>query len=101
MTAVKGTVQNGHIILDHPTDLPEGSRVLVEPLMEENTNGIREQDWLDTPEAIAAWLRWYDSLEPMMSPQEEAQWRAFRGARKDREKAAFHEQAEELRGMWE
>jgi hypothetical protein len=102
MTVIKGTVQNGHIILDHPTDLPEGSRVLVEPIREGDSIGIREQDWQDTPEAIAAWLRWYESLEPIaLSPQEESEWRASRDARKEREKAAFNEQAEKLRGMWE
>jgi hypothetical protein len=78
MNAVKGTVQNGHVVLDHPTDLPEGCRVIVEPIAEE-TLGIREEDWQDTPEAIAAWLQWYDALEPLTrTPQEEAEWQAAR-----------------------
>jgi hypothetical protein len=38
MSAVKGTAPNGQVILDHPTDLPEGSRVLVEPITEEETS---------------------------------------------------------------
>ena len=102
MNAVKGTVQNGHVVLDNPTDLPEGSRVLVEPIAEEETFGIREEDWQDTPEAVAAWLRWYDSLEPIeRTPQEEAEWQAARAAQKEREKAAFAERADKLRGMWE
>jgi hypothetical protein len=101
MNAVKGTVQNGHIVLDDPTALPEGCRVLVGPLTEE-TFGTREEDWEDTPEAIAAWLRWYDSLLPLQGgTREEAEWQAVRQAQKEREKAAFEEQAEKLRGMWE
>jgi hypothetical protein len=102
MNTTKGTVQNGHVILDHPSDLPEGSRVLVEPITEEETLGIPEEDWQQTPEAIAAWLRWYDSLEPIeRTSEDEAEWQAARAAQKNREKAAFTEQAEKLRGMWE
>ena len=102
MNAVKGTVQNGHVILDNPTDLPEGSRVLVEPISAEETIGVHEEDWRDTPEAIAAWLQWYDSLEPIeRTSQEEDEWQAARASQKDREKAAFGERAEKLRGMWE
>src|SRR5262249_4949880 len=102
MSAIKGIVRNGHIVLDKPTDLPEGCRVLVEPIAEEETFGIREEDWQDTPEAIAAWLQWYDTLEPLqLTSQEEAQWQAARQAQKEREKAAFAEHAEELRRMWE
>jgi hypothetical protein len=102
MNTVKGTVQNGHVVLDHPTDLPEGSRVLVEPITDEETFGLREEDWQDTPEAIAAWLQWYDTLEPIAwTSQEEAEWQAARAAQKEREKAAFDERAEKLRGMWE
>jgi hypothetical protein len=43
------------------------------------TLGIREEDWSNTPEAIASWLKWYDSLEPFIfTPEEEtelAEWR--------------------------
>jgi hypothetical protein len=63
---------------------------------------MREEDWQDTPEAIAAWLRWYDSLEPLQfTPQEEAKWQDVSQAQKEREKAAFAACAEELRRTWE
>ena len=43
-----------------------------EPSPEESI-GAGEEDWADTPEAVADWLRWYDSLEPLeMIPEEEA-----------------------------
>jgi hypothetical protein len=84
MNAIKGIVRNGNIVLDNPADLPEGCRVLVEPIAEEDTFGIREEDWQDTPEAIAAWLRWYDSLEPLaLTPEEEAEWQAARQAQRE------------------
>ena len=90
MNAVKGIVKNGGVVLDNPAELPEGCRVVVEPLSDDGSLGIREEDWQDTPEAVAEWLRWYDSLEPLqMSPQEEAEWRAALQEQKEREKAAF------------
>jgi hypothetical protein len=102
MNAVKGTVQNGHVVLDNPTVLPEGSRVIVETITEDETVGMREEDWEDTPEAITAWLRWCESLEPLeRTRQEEAEWRTAREAQKEREKAAFSEWADKLQGMWE
>jgi len=102
VNAIKGVVKNGHIVLDNPAVLPEGCRVLVEPITWEETLGIREEDWQDTPEAVAAWLRWYDSLEPLqLTAQEEDEWQAARQAQNAREKAPFEEHAEKLRGTWE
>jgi hypothetical protein len=102
MNAITGTVKNGQILLDHPADLPDGCRVLIEPVVEGETFGIREENWQDTPEAVAAWLQWYDTLEPLrMTPEEEAEWQADRKARKELEKARFDERAEKLRRGWE
>jgi hypothetical protein len=79
VNAIKGIVKNGHIVLDNPVSLPEGCRVLVEPIVEEETLGIREEDWQDTPEAVDAWLRWYDSLKPLQfTVQEETERQAAR-----------------------
>ena len=37
--------------------------------------GVTEEEWSNTPEAIADWLKWYDSLEPLvMTPEEQAEW---------------------------
>ena len=52
MNTVKGTWKNGQVVLDSPTDWPEGCRVSIEPLAEEDTFGIREEDWPSTPEAL-------------------------------------------------
>jgi len=79
MSAVKGTWKNGQVILDTPTDWPEGCRVSIEPMAKEEIFGIREEDWPATPEALADWQKWYDSLEPLeMTPQEEADLAAWR-----------------------
>ena len=64
MNAIKGTVKNGMIVPDQPVNWPEGRRVVIEPVPEIETFGISEEDWSDSPEAIADWLKWYASLEP-------------------------------------
>lgn len=49
------------------------------PLPEEETLGIREEDWPATPEAMADWLNWYDSLEPLeITAAEEVEFAAWR-----------------------
>ena len=102
MTAIAGIYKNGQIILDAPADWPEGCRVIVEPALKDEILGIREEDWPDSPEGIAAWLRWYDSLEPIdMTPQEEAEWQAGLQNQRSHEKAKFEEWSEKLREMWE
>ena len=101
MNAIKGTFKNGQIVLDAPADWPEGCRVTVEPVPEEETFGIREEDWPDTPEGIAEWLRWYDSLEPLvMTPEEEAEWQAARKAQKEYEIAHFEEWSKRIEDLF-
>jgi hypothetical protein len=71
MSAIRGTYKNGKVVLDTPAAWPEGCRVVVEPAPEEDSLGLREEEWQDTPEAVAAWLRWYDTLEPLLLTPEE------------------------------
>jgi hypothetical protein len=102
MNAIKATWRDGRIIPLDPVDWPDGTELLVEPVPDGQTIGIREEDWPTTPEAIEEWLRWYDSLEPLIfTPEEEAALEADRQARKEYEKAIFFEHAEKLRKMWE
>ena len=96
MNAIRATWKNGQIIPDGPVDWPEGARLVVEP------EAMPEEESLDTPEAIADWLKWYDSLRPLIFTEEErAGWEADRQARKEWEKAHFYEHAEKLRRIWE
>jgi hypothetical protein len=103
MDAIRATWKNGQIVLDGPVDWPEGYRLLVEPDLAPSAQiGMREEEWSNSPEAIADWLAWYDSLEPLIfAPEEEAEWEGARRAQKEFEKAHFEEWAEKLRRMWE
>ena len=74
MGAIRGTWHDGHVVLDQRVEWPDGHRVLVEAVAAENVVGMSEADWDNSPEGIAAWLQWYDSLEPLeFTAEEESQ----------------------------
>ena len=103
MNVLQGTMKNGQIILDTPAELPEGTRVAVLPLDEaQPAAGMREENWPTTPEGIAALLARMDQVEPgWLSPEDDAAWRADLRAQKEKEKARFVEDADQLQRMWE
>lgn len=79
MKSVAATWKNGQIHPDEPVDWPEGCRLSVEPVEDGDCIGMREEEWSNSPEAIADWLRWYESLEPLefttMEEEGMASWR--------------------------
>ncbi len=100
MEAIHATWKNGQIVLDGPVDWPEGCRLIVEPdPAHSELMGIREEDWPNSPEAIADWLAWYDSLEPLIfTPEEEADIAAWRQKIKEYTIANMDRGIE---GLWE
>ena len=73
MTTIKAIIRNGRIEVDEPIDLPDGTELTIPIPASSATLGIRDEDWSDTPEAIEAWIRWYDALEPLdFTPAERA-----------------------------
>lgn len=74
MTTLQGTVKNGHIVLDEPVKLAEGTRVEVLPTETDRAAvGMREEDWPTTPEGIAGLLARMDRVEPAwLSPEDDA-----------------------------
>ena len=96
MNGIKAMVRDGRIVTDSPIDFPEGTELLV--LRRDDA----EDDWDSSPEAISAWVKWYESLEPLVFTEEEiAAWKADQKARKEWEFARADEHAEKLRGLWE
>jgi hypothetical protein len=89
--AVPGILHEGRVVLETPTDWPDGARVevrLVEPVAK---IGLSEEEWSDSPEAIAHWIRWYDSLQPLeMTPEEEADLATWRQRVKEYTIANMH-----------
>jgi hypothetical protein len=103
MNPITGVMRNGHVILDGPAGLPEGTRVEVLPIEPSSpTRGMREADWPTTPEGIAALLARMDQLKPgWLSPADDAAWRAALQEQKKFDKARFFDDAEKLRKGWE
>jgi hypothetical protein len=95
---ISGTYRDGQIRLEEPVDWPEGARVevsLSEPARPRV--GLTEEEWPTDPEAIEAWLRWYDSLEPLeFTPAEEADLAAWRQKIKEYTISKMHESTEGL-----
>jgi hypothetical protein len=97
MDAIRGTWKNGQVVLDGPVDWPDGRRLLVEAEPSQETIGIPDEDWSNTPEGIEAWLRWYESLEPLVfTPQEEADLAAWRQKVKEHTITHMHKGIEGL-----
>jgi len=79
MTTIRAFVRNGRIEVDEPIDLPDGTELTIPIPVVPNAFLIRDQDGPDTPEAIDAWIRWYDGLEPLsFTSEERAAWEAVR-----------------------
>ncbi len=99
MESIKALVRNGRIETETPLNLPEGTRLLIVP---RNPDDDQEYVWDDTPEGIDAWLRWYDSLDPLIfTAEEEKAWTDDRAQRKDWELAASDDHARKLRELWD
>ncbi len=102
MTVIRSVVKNGKIELKAPDEWPEGTEVVIEPISQAHSIGMRDEDWPDTPEGIARLVASMDRIEPLIfTAEEEAEWEATRKERKDFEKARFEEKADGLRRGWE
>ena len=98
MGTIRATWRNGQIVMDGPVDWSEGCRLRIEPESEQaETSEMREEDWSNSPEAIADWLSWYDSLEPLIfTPEEEADLAAWRRQVKEYTIANMHKSIDGL-----
>jgi hypothetical protein len=73
MIAIRGKYLNGTVVLESPTNWPNGTEVLVEPALNGEMIGMREEDWPTTPEGIAALVARMDQFEAIeFAPEEEA-----------------------------
>jgi hypothetical protein len=97
MTTIKAIIRNGRIEVDEPIDLPDGTELTIPLPSLPATLGIRAEEEAETPEAIEAWIRWYDALEPLeFTPAERAAWEAARQEQKDFELAQWEKRSKRL-----
>lgn len=101
MNEITGTVKNGLVVLDDASGFVDGSRVVVLSVDSATGIGLRESEWEDTPQAIADWIAWYDSLEPIETVESDEQAiAAFRQQQKQVGVSGFEERAERLSKIW-
>jgi hypothetical protein len=101
MTTIKAIVRAGRIELKEPIDLPDGTELTIPLPGLPETLGMREEDWSDTPEAIDAWLHWYDSLEPLeFTPAESAAWKAAQREQREFELDQWEKRSKQIEGQF-
>jgi hypothetical protein len=95
VNTITATVRGGRLEVDEPINLPDGTELRI-PLPDGGDEGPM------SPDEIARVLAAMDRTEPFdLTDAERAAWDAERQARKACEKAAFAEEGEKLRGMWD
>ena len=92
------TWRNGQVILDGPTDWPEGSKLRVAAItLPAELIGIEDDQWPRDPQGIAELLERMDQIEPLVrTPEEEADWLAWRQKIKEYDLANFDKRIEGL-----
>jgi hypothetical protein len=96
VTTIKAIVRNGRIEVDEPIDLPDGTQLTI-PIPESPGLGVSDKDWSDSPEAIEAWIRWYDALEPVeFTPSERAARETARREQKEFELAQWERRSKQI-----
>jgi hypothetical protein len=99
MSIIHAVVRKGRVETDQPVPFADGTRLTILP--EAEAVPACEAHWKDTPEAIEAWLKWLDSLEPLeFTEEEKAALEEDREARKTWEKEHFNEHADRLAKLW-
>jgi hypothetical protein len=72
MHAIKAIWKNGRILPSEPVDWPDGSEVMVAPIVaNEEKVGLTEEEWRDDPASIAAWETGVRGIEPPEYSDEE------------------------------
>jgi hypothetical protein len=101
--SIQATVIDGRLVIDQRLDLPDGTKLVIPlPSSPADETPACEAGWSDTPEAIEAWLEWYDTLEPLIfTPEEEAALAQARAEQKQLEKARFIQEGDRLREIFE
>lgn len=76
---IRGVVRNGRIEVETPINLPDGTELLIPVPEGAGPASVAEPQWDNSPEGIAAWLAWFDSLPTLkITPEEEADTAAWR-----------------------
>jgi hypothetical protein len=101
MTTIKAIVRSGRLEVDEPINLPDGTELTIALPDPPKMIELGAEEGSDTPEAIEAWLRWYDALEPLeFTPAERAACEAARQEQKDFELAQWDKRSQQIEGQF-
>lgn len=64
MVVLKGTIQNGQVVLPRRADLPDGTEVTVWPCRPGEILSIPDDEWPTDPDGIARLLARMERVEP-------------------------------------
>jgi hypothetical protein len=81
MNGIHGTIRNGQVILDSPSEWAEGTSVIVTRDVPSHADELPDDDNA-SPEAIAWRLALIDRIQPWMSPAEFTEWERHRAEEK-------------------
>jgi hypothetical protein len=99
MSAIRGIIRKGQVVMTEPANLPDETEVEIVPV---GLMGSTDDEGAMSPDEVARTLAAMDEIEPFdMSDEERAAIETDRQARKEWEKARFNEHADRLRSMWE
>ncbi len=102
MNAIKGTWQDGQILLEEPADWPDGTTLIVEPAPAHACLGLRDDDWPIDPDGIAKHLARMDQIQPLeMTSEEEAAWQAARMAQREYDIANLEQRSQRIEGAFQ
>ena len=100
MNPIKATWINGRIVPAEPVDWPEGSELLVEPVVPNGEKiGMTEEEWRDDPESIAAGSASVEKIEPLIWAEgEREEYERYREQCRQFNIEAVRKQMEEMPG---
>lgn len=102
MNTVRTSIIDGHVHVPLSDDLPNGTEVVVQIFAIESDARPGDGVWDDSPAGIEAWLKQYETLEPLdLTEQDRSKMATAHQDQKDWEKERFSEHAETQRKLWE
>lgn len=102
VSPLRTIVQHRRIDIAAPEEIPDGTEVEVRVVTMDDSNGLSESQWDDSPSGTSAWMKWLDSLQPLtLTEQESQQLAADRDRQRRWELDQFAKHAEQLKCDWE
>lgn len=102
MSPLRAVVQHRRIDIAAPEEIPDGTEVEVRVVATDESNGLSESQWDDSPSGHLAWMTWLDTLQPLAFTEQECQQLAVNRDQQRRwELGQFSQHSDQLQRDWE